>query len=324
MSNFFDLILIFLLSFVLIKATDILIVNFTSLSQKTRLRKFALTGLILGLATSLPELFVGLSAAFEKESILSLGNIMGANIANLSLVVGGAALLGGTVIVRGDFLRRDIFYAFLAAASPMLLLSDGVLSRLDGLILLIFYVFYQVIVFNEHSFRLREREIKKPQRLLRIFNLRSKTTRKEIAWIFLGIVLLLFAADALVKIAVKLAVTFNLPLLLVGLLIVAVGTTLPELVFEIQALRSRQSSMFLGNLLGSIVANGTLIIGLVALISPFRIQNLESYLLSMMSFLLIFAIFYLFIRTKHRLERWEGSLLLLIYLIFIFVVFQGF
>ncbi len=324
MSNFFDLILIFLLSFVLIKATDILIVNFTSLSQKTRLRKFALTGLILGLATSLPELFVGLSAAFEKESILSLGNIMGANIANLSLVVGGAALLGGTVIVRGDFLRRDIFYAFLAAASPMLLLSDRVLSRLDGLILLIFYVFYQVIVFNEHSFRLREREIKKPQRLLRIFNLRSKTTRKEIAWIFLGIVLLLFAADALVKIAVKLAVTFNLPLLLVGLLIVAVGTTLPELVFEIQALRSRQSSMFLGNLLGSIVANGTLIIGLVALISPFRIQNLESYLLSMMSFLLIFAIFYLFIRTKHRLERWEGSLLLLIYLIFIFVVFQGF
>jgi len=324
MSNFFDLILIFLLSFVLIKATDILIVNFTSLSQKTRLRKFALTGLILGLATSLPELFVGLSAAFENKSILSLGNIMGANIANLSLVVGGAALLGGTVIVRGDFLRRDIFYAFLAAASPMLLLSDRVLSRLDGLILLIFYVFYQVIVFNEHSFRLREREIKKPQRLLRIFNLRSKTTRKEIAWIFLGIVLLLFAADALVKIAVKLAVTFNLPLLLVGLLIVAVGTTLPELVFEIQALRSRQSSMFLGNLLGSIVANGTLIIGLVALISPFRIQNLESYLLSMMSFLLIFAIFYLFIRTKHRLERWEGSLLLLIYLIFIFVVFQGF
>jgi len=324
MSNFFDLILIFLLSFVLIKATDILIVNFTSLSQKTRLRKFALTGLILGLATSLPELFVGLSAAFENKSILSLGNIMGANIANLSLVVGGAALLGGTVIVRGDFLRRDIFYAFCAAASPMLLLSDGVLSRLDGLILLIFYVFYQVIVFNEHSFRLREREIKKPQRLLRIFNLRSKTTRKEIAWIFLGIVLLLFAADALVKIAVKLAVTFNLPLLLVGLLIVAVGTTLPELVFEIQALRSRQSSMFLGNLLGSIVANGTLIIGLVALISPFRIQNLESYLLSMMSFLLIFAIFYLFIRTKHRLERWEGSLLLLIYLIFIFVVFQGF
>jgi cation:H+ antiporter len=324
MGNFFNLILIFLLSFILIKATDILIVNFVSLSQKTRLRKFALTGLILGLATSLPELFVGLSSAFEGESILSLGNIMGANIANLSLVVGGAALLGGTVVVRGDFLRRDIFYAFLAAASPMLLLSDRVLSRLDGLILLVFYVFYQVIVFNEHSSRLRKKEIKRPQRLLRIFNLRSKTAKKEVVWIFLGIILLLFSADALVRIAVKLATAFNLPLLLVGLLIVAVGTTLPELVFETEALRKRQSSMFLGNLLGSIVANGTLVIGLVALISPFRIQNLESYLLSMMAFLLIFAIFYLFVRTKHRLERWEASLLLLVYLLFVFLEFRGF
>jgi cation:H+ antiporter len=324
MDNFFNLILIFLLSFILIKATDILIVNFTSLSQKTRWRKFALTGLILGLATSLPEFFVGLSSAFENKPILSLGNIMGANIANLSLVVGGAALLGGAVVVRGDFLRRDIFYAFLAAASPMLLLSDRVLSRLDGLILLVFYVFYQIVVFNERSFHLRREERKKPQRLLRIFSYHSKATRKEIAWIFLGIVLLLFAADALVRIAVKLAVAFNLPLLLVGLLIVAVGTTLPELVFETQALRNRQPSMLLGNLLGSVVANGTLIIGLVALISPFRVQNLESYLLSMMSFLLIFAIFYFFVRTKHRLERWEGSLLLLIYLIFVFVEFQGF
>ncbi|MCJ7804677.1 hypothetical protein MUP35_03030 [Patescibacteria group bacterium] len=324
MTNFFNLILIFLLSFILIKATDILIVNFIALSRRTRLRRFALTGLILGLATSLPELFVGLSSAIEGKSILSLGNIIGANIANLSLVVGGAALLGGAVVVHGDFLKRDIFYAFLAAASPMLLLSDRVLSRVDGLILLALYVFYQIFVFTERPGRLEEKGERKPQRLLRKFSYPSKTKQKEVGLIFLGIALLLFAADALVKIAVNLAEAFNLPLLLIGLLIVAVGTTLPELVFEIEALRNRQSSMFLGNLLGSIVANGTLIIGLVALISPFRIQNLESYLLSMMAFLLIFAIFYLFIRTKHRLERWEGGLLLLIYLIFVFIEFRGF
>lgn len=324
MSNFFNLILIFLLCFVLIKATDILVVNFIALSQKTRLRKFALTGLILGLATSLPEFFVGLSAAIEGKPILSLGNIIGANIANLSLVVGGAALLGGTVLVHGDFLRRDSFYAFLAAASPMLLLTDKVLSRLDGFILLALYVFYQIVVFTEHPGHLQKDKEEKPGRLLRRFNYSSKTKYKEIGWIFLGIALLLFAADALVKIAVNLAMAFNLPLLLIGLLIVAVGTTLPELVFEIEASRNRQSSMFLGNLLGSIVANGTLIIGLVALISPFRIQTLESYLLSTISFLLIFVIFYFFIRTKHRLDRWEGGLLLLIYLIFVFIEFRGF
>ena len=315
-----NLILIFVFCFLLVKATDILIINFKALSQKTHLRKFALTGLILGLATSLPEFFVGLSSAFEGKSILSLGNIIGANIANLSLVIGGAALIGGTVAVHGTFLRRDIFYAFLAATSPMLLLSDKILTRIDGLILLFLYIFYQIAVFSEQP-DIEERQEDKPARLLR--KLEYRGTKKELGWIFLGIALLLFSADALVRLAVKFAVAFNFPLLLVGLLIISLGTTLPELVFEIEAIHKRQSNMALGNLLGSIVANGTLIIGLVALISPIRMQSLNSYLLSTMAFLLIFGLFYLFIRTKQRLDRWEGILLLLIYLVFVIIQFRS-
>jgi cation:H+ antiporter len=263
MDNFLNLLLIFFLCLVLIKATDILIVNFKAISAKTKLRQFALTGLILGLATSLPEFFVGLSAAFEGESVLSLGNIMGANIANLSLVIGGAALIGGVLRVHGSFLRRDIFYAFLAAASPMVLLSDKVLSRIDGLILLVLYIFYQITVFSEQADQGEKKEDKDCRRLLRRFNYPTKGTfKKELAWIFLAVALLLFSADALVKVSVNLALAFNLPLLLIGLLIVAVGTTLPELVFSIEALRNKQSNMVLGNLLGSIVVNGTLVIGL--------------------------------------------------------------
>jgi len=324
MNNLFNLILIFVFCFLLVKATDILIINFKALSQKTRLRQFALTGLILGLATSLPEFFVGLTSAFEGESILSLGNIMGANIANLSLVIGGAALMGGAVKVGGNFLRRDVFYAFLAATSPMLLLSDRVLSRIDGLILLVLYVFYQLAIFNERPGQDEKKEDKQ-ERLLRKFDYAPiRKASKEVAWIFFGIALLLFSADALVRIAVKFAAAFNISLLLIGLLVISVGTTLPELVFEIEALRKRQSNMAFGNLLGSIVANGTLIIGLVALISPIRIQNLNSYLVSTMAFLLIFGLFYLFIRTKRRLSRWEGLALLLVYLIFVVVEFRGF
>jgi cation:H+ antiporter len=324
MTHFLNLILIFVFCFLLVKATDILIINFKALSQKTRLRQFALTGLILGLATSLPEFFVGLTSAFEGESILSLGNIIGANIANLSLVIGGAALMGGAVKVEGNFLRRDVFYAFLAATSPMLLLSDRILSRIDGLILLVLYVFYQLAIFNEQPGQDEKKEDKQ-ERLLRKFGYAPiRKASKEVAWIFFGIALLLFSADALVRIAVKFAAAFNISLLLIGLLVISVGTTLPELVFEIEALRKRQSNMAFGNLLGSIVANGTLIIGLVALISPIRIQNLNSYFLSTMAFLIIFGLFYLFIRTKRRLSRWEGLALLLVYLIFVVVEFRGF
>lgn len=309
--------LILFCCFLLVKATDILIVNFRRLSQKTNLRKFALTGLVLGLATSLPELFVGLSSAFENQPILSLGNIMGSNIANLSLVIGGAALVSGMIAVRGSFIRRDVFYAFLAATSPMILLFDKTLSRVDGLILLFFYVFYQLVVFNEQHRKLAGEKKGIVSRLLR--KLSSKRTRKELGWILIAVILLLLSADILVRVSIKLAVLFGFPLLLIGLLIISVGTTLPELVFSVKALLRKQREMFFGNLLGSIVANGTLVIGLVALISPFRIQTFSSYLLATMIFVLIFGLLYLFIKTKQRLDRWEGAILLIVYLLFIFL-----
>ncbi len=315
---FLYFLLILFFSFVLVKATDILIINFKSLSARSKISKFALTGLVLGLATSLPELFVGLSSAFEGKTILSLGNIIGANIANLSLVIGGAALISGAVMVRGDFIRRDVFYAFLAATAPMVLLFDKTLSRIDGLILLFLYIFYQIVIFSEKRYKQvgKNNQASMTVRLIRKLN--QQKVKRELAWILLGIILLLFSADILVRVSIQMALIFNFPLLLVGLLMVSLGTTLPELVFSIRALNNKQQTMVFGNLLGSIVANGTLVIGLATLISPLTIQSLPNYLMATMSFVLIFGIFYLFIKTKHRLDRWEGLLLFIIYILFIF------
>lgn len=315
---FLYFLLILFFSFVLVKATDILIVNFKSLSARSKISKFALTGLVLGLATSLPELFVGLSSAFEGKTILSLGNIIGSNIANLSLVIGGAALISGAVMVRGDFVRRDVFYAFLAATAPMVLLFDKTLSRIDGLILLFLYIFYQIVIFSENRYKQvgKNHQASVTVRLIR--KLSQQKVKRELAWILLGVILLLFSADILVRVSIQIALIFNFPLLLVGLLMVSLGTTLPELVFSIRALNNKQQTMVFGNLLGSIVANGTLVIGLATLISPLTIQSLPTYLMATMSFVLIFGIFYLFIKTKHRLDRWEGLSLLIIYILFIF------
>jgi len=310
----FWLFLTFFFCLVLIKASDILLVNLKSLALQTGIGSFAITGLIVALATSLPELSVGVAAGFRGEPNLSLGNVVGANIANLSLVIGGAALIGGAVTVHGTFLRRDVFYAFLAGAAPMLLLTDRVLSRIDGLILLSLYGFYQLMVFEEQKKRAADKG-GFINRLLRRLNHRG--TKQELGWIFLGVVLLLFSADMIVRLASKIALSLNIPILLIGLVLVAIGTTLPELTFEIEAIRSHQPTMVFGNLLGSIVANGTLIIGLVALISPIRIQAFSEYLLATMAFVIAFGIFYLFVRTKHRLERWEGAFLIGFYLAFV-------
>ena len=311
--------LIFAFSLLLVKATDILIINIKRLAKTTRLGEFAVTTMILALATSLPELFVGITSALEGTPNLSLGNIIGSNIANLSLVIGGAALVGGALNVRGQFLRRDVFYAFLAGSAPMVLLFDKTLSRIDGLILLALYGFYYVIVFAERKkpANSEEEEEGMVHRLLRRLN--HQGGGKELAWIFLGVALLLFSADMIVRLASQMALSLHLPLLLIGLFIVAVGTSLPELAFELKAIRAHNPGMVFGDLLGSIVANGTLVIGVTSLLSPIRIQAFEEYLLATMVFVATFGLFYLFIRTKRRLERWEGIVLLGVYFLFVFL-----
>jgi cation:H+ antiporter len=312
--------LIFFFSLFLIKATDILIINIKRLAKTTRLGEFAVTTMILALATSLPELFVGITSALEGTPSLSLGNIIGSNIANLSLVIGGAALIGGTVSVRGRFLRRDVFYAFLAGAAPMVLLFDKTLSRVDGLILLALYGFYNFVVLTERKVRVAEEEEEGVlRRLLRRLN--HQGGGKELAWIFLGVALLLFSADMIVRVAGWMALSLHIPLLLIGLFVVAVGTSLPELAFELKAVRAHKPGMVFGDLLGSIVANGTLVIGVTSLLAPIKIRAFEEYLLATMIFVATFALFYLFIRTKRRLERWEGAALLGVYLLFVFLEF---
>lgn len=306
---------IVLFSFLLIKATDILMLNLKPLVSRTRIGAFAISGLIMALGTSLPELFVGITSALRGTPSLSLGNVIGSNIANLSLIIGGAALIGGTVHAQGNFLKQDVFYAFLAGAAPMVLLFDKQLSRLDGLILLAVYGFYQGMIFNERTSGGISREDGFIHRLIRRLNHRG--TRRELGWIFLGLALLLFSAEMVVWSAKMIAVFLNIPIFLIGLLLVAVGTSLPELAFEIKAIKERQPAMAFGDLLGSIVANATLIIGLTSLIAPIRIQAFPQYLLATMAFVVIFGAFYFFVRTKHRLDRWEGMVLVGLYLAFV-------
>lgn len=311
--------LIIFFSFLLIKATEILVESFKKIARSTRMGKFALTSFIMALATSLPELFVGLVAALEGEPNLSLGNVLGSNIANLSLVIGGTALVGGSIKVVGGFLKKDVFYTFLAGSLPLLFLMDGVLSRVDGLILLVVYFWYNLTVLQERE----QKELKNGEdwktTLLKRFD--KKIPEREAGWIFAGIVLLIFSAEMIVKVAQKMAQMFKLPLLLIGLFLVSAGTTLPEFAFGLKAIKKREVAMVFGNLLGSVVANSTLILGLVAMIAPIKIEYINEYLVATIAFVIIYALFWNFVRTKKRLDRWEGGILLLVYLAFAAVEF---
>ncbi len=203
----------------------------------------------------------------------------------------------------------------------MVLLLDKQLGRVDGLILILLYGLYCSWILNGRKKEIQQLPGDNKEEFVwkLIRRLNTKGSRKELGWIFLGVILLLFSADMIVNLAQDIAIALNLPLLLVGIFIISVGTTLPELIFELKAIRQHHPTMVFGNLLGSVVANGTLIIGLVALLSPIKVVNFGEYLIATMAFVLIFGAFYLFIRTKHQLERWEGAILIGLYLVFFFL-----
>src|SRR3972149_901708 len=138
---------IYLLSFVLIKSADHLVLGIRHLSRSSG-STFVISALILAIATSFPELFVGVSSAIQGTPTLAFGNILGANIANISLVAGIAALTVGRVRVHGQFLKRDVATALIAGVLPLILILDGQISRVEGVALLCFYLAYALSFFK--------------------------------------------------------------------------------------------------------------------------------------------------------------------------------
>jgi cation:H+ antiporter len=316
---------IILFSFILIKATDLVIVAIRRISKQAQIKIFAIAAIVLALGTSFPELFVGITSALEGAPGIALGDIIGSNIANIALIGGLAAILAGRVRVHGEYMRREIWVALVASIIPLALMLDGNLNRVDGLILLAVYLANATSFFRTRYVQIgrEQQEENFVFRFFRQFNHVDSKKRREFGRLFVGIALMLFSADIIVKVAVYLASTIQMPEFVIGLIVVAVGTSLPEFAFSLRSLREREPSMFFGNLLGSTIANSTLVIGLVALIKPIELVAVSEYFIAVVAFMIIFLVFWYFIRTKHRLDRWEAGILLLMYVIFVIFVVSG-
>ena len=315
-----DLILIIILSILLIKSADLVVISLRKIASRTHTGIYALSAIILALGTSLPELFVSITSSLEGAQNLSLGVVVGSNISNISLIGAFSALIAGSAKISDDYLKRDVAIALIAGIAPILLILDGNLSRVDGLVLLSVYGVYASGLFKE-----RFSEIAQYDRpnfdvihsvVRKVTHFDNKGAR-EYARLFLGITFLLLSADMIVKISKSLALGLNVPLLVVGLLIISVGTSLPELAFSIRSLREHTPSMFYGNLLGSTIVNSTLVLGIVGIIAPIQIEAIGEYTVAIVMFVVTFCAFWFFVRTKHRLDRWEALILLLFYALFV-------
>lgn len=319
------IILLVIFTFLLIKSADLVVVSLRRIGRETHTKIFILSSILLAVATSFPELFVGITSALEGAPHLSFGNVLGANIANISLVAGISAFVVGKVNVHGEFIRKEVGIAAIAGILPLILAIDGELSRVDGLILLFVYLGYATSFFKLRFLQIAEQHRKESffHRFLRKFRHLPIEINHTKEWgkFFVGIALLIVSADLLVRIAKELGSAAGIPVFLIGLIIISLGTTLPELAFSLRSLEDREPTMYFGNLLGSIIANSTLILGLTSLIYPIQIIAIDKTMIAAFSFIVIFLIFWFFIRSKLKLERWEAFSLLLLYLIFVVVEF---
>jgi len=300
--------LLFALScFVLLVSGSFFIKSLIKITSFLKMSEFVVSFIIVGIATSLPELFVGISSALVKQPQIALGNVIGANIANLTLILGIPVLLSKGIKIKSKTIKKDSLYMFTIALLPLILMMIGQkLSRIDGAILIVVFLVYCTILIKQRKSFTKQIE--------------NNIGKKEIlinSFLFVISALILFySAKYTVKYASLLSADLLLPPIFIGLFIIALGTTLPELIIGLQAVLQQHKEILLGNIIGSVVANSALVLGVTALIHPIT-TNLIIFFTSIIFMVLSAFLFTTFVESGNRLYWKEGVAMLLVYIIFI-------
>jgi len=292
-------------------AGKLLISALVRIARYLEWREFVVAFIIVAIATSIPNLFVGITAALHKIPQLSFGDIVGGNLFDLTIAVALATLFAKGIPAESKMVQTSALFTMVVAILPLILLLDGVLGRGDGMILLLVFFFYIFWLFS------------KKERFSKIYDGQKVSIFKEfrvfiknLAKVFAGLLLLLGAAQGIVVSASYFSQTFNLPLGLVGILIVGVGSALPETYFAVIAARKFQTWMILGNLMGSVIIISTLVLGIVALICPIRIPDFSPFAIARLFLVIASLLFFFCVKTDQKVTRKEATVLLLIYFIF--------
>ena len=281
---------------------------------------------VVGFGTSAPELTVSAISAAQGNPELSLGNAYGSNIANIALILGATALIS-PILMQRSVLRGDLPILIAVSVLSIILVWDGSVARWNGILLLA--VFAAAMAYSIHR-ELRKAKLEKSESQsgnVDIAEPKKASLGKSVFWLVLGLVLLVASSRALVWGAVEIARTLGVSDLLIGLTIVAVGTSLPELASSIAAARKGENDIALGNIIGSNLFNTLAVVGLAATISPMdEIEKAVTYRDMPLMIALTVALIVLGFRRKGdgRLNRIAGAILLAVYVGYLaLLIFQA-
>ena len=299
----------------LISGGDLLLKSAVSISLRLRIPKIIIGMTVVSFATSAPELIVSVKSALEGFPDLAVGNIIGSNIANLGLVL-GITLLVTKMDVQKSFFTTDWLVMMIASfLFYVFMLNDLMISFLEGFILfssLILFIIY-LLVYQKDTLI----DEGSDEGLI-------LSNSKNLMFLILGIVGLWVGSELLIKGAVDAAKDFGVSERIIGISVVSVGTSIPELVTSLIAVMKKEKAISLGNLIGSNIFNILAVIGLTSMITPINIveQALSSrdiYWMLAISFSILLLVF---LPKKMQLDKKSGAFLLAIYIVFIYQIFS--
>jgi len=307
--------LVFIISCaLLVRSGTWMVRSLTRIARYLKMTEFLVAFILMAFATTIPELFVGIMAALHGQPELSFGNVIGSNIINLTLAVAIGVMVAKGLKCEGAVIQRSSIYTLVIVLLPILLMLDGSISRVDGIILLLaLAVYLQRLFYQKERFtRVFSNAFNREWDQLRLF-------LKDFGMFFTGLILLLLSAEGIVWSSTNLAATFNVPLMVIGAVMVALGTNMPEITFGIKAITMGHKDMVLGNLLGAVVINSTLVIAVTVLIFPLRVDSFLPYITGIAFTIGAVLFFTIFSRTGKEISRKEALFLLLIYIAFVVV-----
>lgn len=293
--------LLLIIGFVLlIKGADFFVEGSSSLARFLKIPSVIIGLTIVAMGTSAPEASVSINAALAGNNDIAVSNIIGSNIFNGLVVVGICAFISGFKTNK-DILKRDMPVNILITAILCVMIADGRLSRLEGILLLAGMIFY---IVNMILSALKTRSSYPDEKSMPLY--------KSLIFIAGGLVSVIFGGNLVVNNASQIAVSFGVSQNFIGLTIVAIGTSLPELVTSIVATRKGDSGLALGNAIGSNIFNILFILGMSATISPLHIlsESVIDCAILLVSGILLFVFAY----TRKSMNRTEGAICVLSYI----------
>ncbi|MBN2519017.1 MAG: calcium/sodium antiporter [Bacteroidales bacterium] len=301
----------------LIKSADWLVEGASALARKKNISDLAIGLTIVAFGTSAPELVVNVFASYQNHHDIVFGNIIGSNNFNLFVILGMAGIIS-PLIVQISTVWKEIPLSFLAILILFFLVNDffisntNTLSRIDGLLLVVLFFLFLYYVFRQ----LKANKIEQSNTYKHFSNLKI--------WLFIiiGLTGLIIGGRIIVNNAVQIAHFLGVSEKIIGLTIVAAGTSLPELATSVVAAIKKNNDIAVGNIIGSNIFNIFLILGISSLIKPVKynpVFNSDLYLLLIGTLILFLT---MFTGKKKKLDRWEAAILLVIYVVYTIFLIQ--